>query len=108
MKVKLLLDECVDQRLAKELRGHVVTTVPRMGWASKRMASFWRLAEQQFEVFITTDQNLSFQQNLIKFNIAVLVLYAPTNRLMDLKPLVPEILTALPTVKIGQVLNIGV
>jgi hypothetical protein len=42
MKVKLLLDECVDQRLAKELRGHVVTTVPRMGWASKRMASFWR------------------------------------------------------------------
>jgi len=105
--VKLLLDECVDQRLARELQGHVVTTVPRMGWASKKNGDLLALAEQQFDVFITTDQNLSFQQNLTKFNIAVLVLCAPTNRLIDLKPLVPEILAALPTVMIGQVLNIG-
>lgn len=58
--MKLLLDECVDQRLAKELSGHVVTTVPRMGWASKKNGELLKLAEQQFDVFITSDQNLSF------------------------------------------------
>ena len=106
--MKLLLDECVDRRLAKELRDHKVTTVPRMGWAGKKNGELLALAEQQFDIFITTDQNLSFQQNLAKFDIAVLVLYAPMNRVVDLKLLVPEILDALPTAKIGQVLKIGV
>ena len=104
--MKLLLDECVDHRLARELRGHVVTTVPRIGWAGKKNGELLALAEQQFDVLITTDQNLSFQQNLTEFNIAVLILCAPTNRLVDLKPLVSDILAVLPTVKIGQVLNI--
>ncbi len=105
--MKLLLDECVDQRLGRELLGHAVSTVPKMGWASKKNGELLSLAEQHFEVFITTDQNLSFQQNLTKFKIAVLVLCAPTNRLADLKPLVPEILSVLPAIKIGEVLSIG-
>ena len=104
--MKLLLDECVDWRLARELRGHFVTTVPRMGWAGKENGELLTLAEQQFEVLITTDQNLFFQQNWTKFKIAVVVLCAPTNRLEHLKPLAPDVLAALPTLKSGQVLNI--
>jgi len=76
--VKLLLDECVDRRLARELQGHSVETVPHMGWAGKKNGELLKLAEQQFDVFITTDQNLSFQQNLAKFKIAVIVLFAPS------------------------------
>jgi hypothetical protein len=104
--VKLLLDECVDRRLARKLHGHTVETIPHMGWAGKKNGELPRLAEQQFDVFITTDQNLSFQQNLPRFNLAVLILYAPTNRLVDLIPLVSQILAALPNIKIGQTMHI--
>jgi hypothetical protein len=85
--VKLLLDECIDQRLAKDLGGHDVRTVPQMGWAGIKNGALLTLAEDEFDVFITVDRNLSFQQNLPKFNIAVLVLHATSNRLADLKPL---------------------
>jgi hypothetical protein len=60
------------------------------------------LAENEFDVFITVDRNLSFQQNLSKFHIAVLVLRAQSNRLADLKPLAPKILSLLPTLTKGR------
>ena len=65
------------------------------------------LAEQPFEVFVTVDRNLSFQQNLPNYNIAVIILRARTNRLQDLRPLVPELLTSLSSAKRGDVLWIG-
>jgi hypothetical protein len=105
--VKILLDECVDRRLAKELSGHLVETVPKMGWAGLKNGDLLTLAEKQFDIFITVDRNLSLQQNLPRFNIAVLVLHAPTNRLEDLKLLVPNILAVLPTAKVRQVVTIG-
>jgi len=105
--VKLLLDECVDRRLARELQGHSVETVPHMGWAGKKNGELLKLAEQQFDVLITTDRNLSFQQNLPKFKIAVMVLFAPSNRLVDLRPLVPKVLAELSKAKAGQVMQIG-
>ncbi len=64
-------------------------------------------AEGQFDVFITVDRNLYFQQNPSKFQIAVLILHARTNRLMDLRLLVPEILSALERIKPGEIVNLG-
>ncbi|HEX8148219.1 MAG TPA: DUF5615 family PIN-like protein [Pyrinomonadaceae bacterium] len=106
--MKLLLDECIDRRLAKNLTGHDVTTVPQMGRAGIKNGALLTLAENEFDVFITVDRNLSFQQNLPKFNIAVLVLHASSNRLADLQPLAPEILAALPTLTKGDAQHIGV
>jgi hypothetical protein len=100
--VKLLLDECIDRRFAKELAWHDVKTVPQMGWATKKNGELLALAETEFDVFITVDRNLSFQQNLPKFNIAVLILRAPSNRLADLKLLVPKILSILPSLVKGR------
>ena len=60
------------------------------------------LAEADFDVFITVDRNLSFQQNLPKFSIAVLVLHAPSNRLADLRLLTSKILSVLPTLTKGK------
>lgn len=97
--MKLLLDECIDRRLARELTAHEVKTVPQRGWAGTKNGQLLALAEAEFDVFITVDRNLSFQQNLPTFNIAVLVLQASSNRLADLKPLVPKILAILPTVE---------
>ncbi|WP_439346415.1 hypothetical protein [Vacuolonema iberomarrocanum] len=60
------------------------------------------LAANNFDVFITVDRNLPFQQNLQQFDIAIVVLHTASNRLADLKPLAPKILTVLPTVQKRQ------
>lgn len=66
-----------------------------MGWGGLDNGELLAKAEKEFDVFITADRNLTFQQNLPKFGIAVLVLRARTNRLKDLIPLVPKIVDTL-------------
>ena len=105
--MKILLDECVDERLAHDIVGHEVLTVRQMGWKGRKNGELLTLAGKHFDAFVTTDRNLSFQQNLTRFSIAVLVLTAPTNRLSDLRPVVPELLKALPLLQKGEVLEIG-
>lgn len=100
--MKLLLDECIDRRLARELSNCLVKTVPQMGWATIKNGELLALAEKEFDIFITVDRNLSFQQHLLKFNIAVLVLHAPSNRLDDLKNLIPKIIAVLPELEKGK------
>ena len=75
--MKLLLDECIDRKLATEFSSYEVKTVPQMGWAGVKNGQLLALAEAEFDVFITVDRNLSFQQNLPQFNIAVIVLHSP-------------------------------
>jgi hypothetical protein len=105
--VRVLLDEFVDRRLARELTGHDVSTVPQMGWAAAKNGELLTLAEKQFDVFLTVDRNLSFQQHLPRFALAVIVVHAPTNRLQEILPLVPQILAILPTAKRGEVTRVG-
>ena len=105
--MKILLDECVDQRFRKELGGHQVSTVQEAGWAGKKNGELLALASGIYEVFITVDRNLHFQQNVIKLDLAVLILSAETNRLADLKPLGPSVLAALATAKRGEFLLIS-
>lgn len=100
--MKLLLDECIDRRLAKEFPGHWTRTVPQMGWATIKNGQLLRLAEKEFDVFVTVDRNLAFQHHLPKFRIAVAVLRASSNRLSDLKPLAPLLLATLPSLKPGR------
>lgn len=106
--MELLLDECIDRRLARELLGHSVRTATQMGWATFKNGVLLSLAEKEFDVFITVDRNLSFQQNLSRFDIAILVLRAQTNKLEDLRPLVPKILTSLAKIKPKQTITIGI
>lgn len=105
--MKLILDECIDRRLTQEFIGYEIKTVPQMGWAGTKNGKLLALIEKEFDIFITVDRNLSFQQNLSQFNIAVVVLQAKSNRLMDLKPLVPKILDILSTVVKGQAVVIS-
>jgi predicted nuclease of predicted toxin-antitoxin system len=105
--VKILLDECLDWRLGRDLTGHDVRTVPQMGWAALKNGELLRRAQGEFEVFLTTDQNLEHQQNVQSFSIAVVVLRAKTNKLSDLQSLVPELLAKISSCKPGAVLSIG-
>ncbi|MFN0069366.1 MAG: DUF5615 family PIN-like protein [Limisphaerales bacterium] len=100
--MRLLLDECLDRRFARELSGHFVRTVPQMGWATIKNGRLLRLAEHSFDVFVTVDRNLSFQQHLPRFKIAVAVLKARSNRLEALRPLAAPLLAALPGLKMGE------
>jgi predicted nuclease of predicted toxin-antitoxin system len=101
--VRILLDECVDRRLAREIAGHEVVTVPDAGWASAKNGDLLALAQTNFDAFVTVDRNLFFQQRLLSFSIAVVVLRARTNRLVDLRPLVPKLLEVLASAKRGEV-----
>ena len=105
--MKILLDECVDRRLARELADHSVITVPRRGWAGIKNGDLLALAEKEFDVFITVDRKLATQQDLTKFKIAVALLRARTNRLEDIRPLAPELLEKLPRASAGVLTIIG-
>jgi hypothetical protein len=104
--VKVLLDECVDRRLAAEIQGHEVTTVPDAGWAGLTNGDLLARAQHAYDVFVTTDHHLPFQQDLSRFSIAVIVLRASSGRVTELRRLVPRLLAVLPVVKRGQVMSV--
>jgi hypothetical protein len=101
--LNLLLDECIDRRFGRLLTWHDVSTVPGMGWAGVQNGELMRLAEQRFDAFITVDRNLSYQQDLSNFSIAVIVLRARSNRLVDLQPFAAKVLAELPNLRTGEV-----
>ena len=67
--MKIFLDECVDRRLARDIIGHDVKTARQMNWTTIKNGELLALAADQFDVFVTVDRNLSFQQNLGSFPI---------------------------------------
>jgi hypothetical protein len=106
--MRLLLDECVPRPLLRDLTGHDAHHVVDMGWSSKRNGELLELMlAERFEALLTVDQNLPFQQNVRASGIAVVVAVARTNRVKELRPLVPKVLDALRDVKPGEVVNVS-
>jgi hypothetical protein len=99
----LLLDECIDRRLARDIPGHEVFTVVGLDWAGIRNGALLSRAAGRIDAFITVDRNLALQQRIDALPFAVLVLRARSNRLTDLRPLVPLLLAALSTIRPGEV-----
>ncbi len=77
-------------------------TVPQLGWAGIKNGALMTLAEKDFDVFVTVDRNLSFQQDLSKFDIRVVVLRAASNRFQDLSPFAEQILEDLSKFRSGE------
>jgi hypothetical protein len=100
--VKVLLDECVDWRLIRDLTEHEVHTVRGTGWTGIKNGKLLALASESFDVLLTVDGNLGFQQNIATQDVAVVVLSARTNRLADLRRLVPDLLAMLPGCRPGE------
>jgi hypothetical protein len=106
--MRLLLDECVPRPLLRDLNDHDVHHVVDMGWSSKRNGELLQLmVAERFEALLTVDRNLPFQQNLRASGIAVVVVVAGTNRVKELRPLMPKVLEALRNVKAGDVISVG-
>jgi hypothetical protein len=100
--MRLLLDECMPRVLCADLSGHDCRTVSQMNWRGLKNGMLLARAREEFEVFITVDRNLRHQQNLKKFNIAVMVLLTRNNDYDELKQFVPKIVAALATISIGD------
>ena len=105
--MRLLLDESLPRGLKRHLSAHEVATVPEQGWAGKSNGELLRLAEEEFDAFLTADQNVEFQQDLRAYKLAVIVLAAQTTRLEDLEPLVSEVLSALEVAQLGEVVRVS-
>jgi predicted nuclease of predicted toxin-antitoxin system len=104
--MRLLLDECLPRRLKGQLEPHAVTTVPEAGLAGVKNGALLRRAAGMFDVFVTVDANLRFQQNLAELPLSIIVLRAVSNDISDLMPLVPAVLEALATIQPGAVVEI--
>ena len=104
---KLLLDECIPRKFKNDFSGHDCLTVPEAGWAGKKNGELLSLAESAgFQMFVSLDQGIEFQQNLTGRNIAVILLRAKSNRLADLIPLVGKILMSLSSIEPGPLVRI--
>jgi len=105
--MRLLLDECVPKRLGRLLAPHDVQTVQQAGWGGLKNGDLLTRAAEAFDVFVTVDQGIRYQQNIVAYDICVAALAARTNDIKDLSPLVPQLLEVLVDAKPGQVLRVA-
>jgi predicted nuclease of predicted toxin-antitoxin system len=105
--MRVLIDECLDWRLCRALTGHYCVSVQKMGWSGFTNGALLEKAEQEFDVFVTGDRNLSFQQDVAGFNIALVILSADSTQLSHTLPLMPKLLALLPSLQSGQIVNIA-
>lgn len=104
--MKLLLDECTPKRLKRDFAGHQTFTVDDVGLKGFKNGALLLAAAGQFDVLITVDRKMPFQQNLVTLQLAVVVLIAKPNRYPELQLLVPKTLEALKTIKSGDIVTI--
>jgi predicted nuclease of predicted toxin-antitoxin system len=105
--MRILLDECIPHQLRTAIVGHEVTTVQYRGWSGVKNGELLsKMRAAQIEVLVTRDGNLSFQQNVASSGISVVLLMAPTNDVVDLRPLLPRLLVELSILRPGQVVEV--
>jgi len=94
-----LLYECMPKKLALELPEHDVRTVVQAGWSGTKSGALLRLAAESYDVFLTVDQNLQYQQDKNSLPLPVVVLVALSNDIDDLTPLMPSAKLLLSTIQ---------
>jgi predicted nuclease of predicted toxin-antitoxin system len=104
--MKLLLDECTPKRLKSDFAEHDVYTVDDAGLKGFKNGALLQRANDEFDVLVTVDQNIPFQQNFTHPSLAIVILIAHSNRYSELRTLVPKVLEALVTIKAGDVVRI--
>src|SRR6188508_321616 len=97
--MRILLDESLPEELQAELPGHEVRTVREMGWSGLKNGELLARCVGQFDLFLTADQNLPFQQNLKALPVSVAILVAKSNRIADLRPLIPKLIDSLAALR---------
>ena len=104
----MLLDECVPRKLKSELPGHDVRTITEMGWSGIKNGPLLRRAAQEFDVFLTVDQGVEYQQNLFGLDLAIVVMVAATNDIDDIRPLMPRVRQTLGSALPGSIIRVQI
>src|SRR5215468_6034158 len=102
--MRVLLDECVPRALRNDIPGHEVKTVAEVGWAGVKNGELLRLAAAEFDLLITVDRNLEYQQNFEGLSLAVIVVDAASNDITVLRSLMPAVLAAIAQTRPGLVM----
>ena len=107
MRLRILLDECVHAGVRAAFPNHAVKTVTESGWRSTKDGQLLLFAEGRFDVLVTVDRRLEFQNALPKFRLGFVIAHVRSNRLQDFIPLFPDLLAAAHSVRPGEILHIG-
>jgi hypothetical protein len=102
--MKVLLDECITRYLKRDFIGHEVLTVEEARFKGLKNGRLLQAASGRYDVLVTVDQNLQYQQNLKNFGIAIIVLKAQRSTYPMLKPLMPQVLETLEKIKPGEII----
>jgi|SRR5437899_10035040 len=107
--MKVLIDECAPKALKAFLikHGHESLTVQEAGWAGKQNGELLKLAEDRFDVLVTVDTSLRYQQNLKGRRIAIVILEYSSNRLEHLRQYFPACASAIDKIKPGEIVQLG-
>lgn len=98
--MKILIDECVPHILRKKLSNLDITSVQHAGWAGIKNGTLLKLAEDAYDVFISSDKNLQYQQSVTGRKLAIVIL--PSNQLPIVENLLPQLEEALRAIKAGD------
>jgi predicted nuclease of predicted toxin-antitoxin system len=105
--MKILLDECLPRKFRNHFPNHDSQTVPEALLAGKKNGELLALAEnQRFDIFMTVDKGIAYEQNLAGRKIAILILRAKSNRLIDLVPLLDSCQNAMRSIRPGEIVRI--
>ena len=104
--MRILLDECLPQKLARELTGHNVETVPQAGWSGVKNGELLRRAASDYEALITIDRRFAEGQS-VPPSLLLILLVARSNRIEALRPLVPALLQTLASARKGERIRVG-
>ncbi len=108
--IRVLLDECLPKKLKYRIQeldsGFDAKTTPEMGWGSLSNGRLLSVDEKEFDVFVTSDKNLSFQQSISKSSIQVVLLVAQTNIYEDLIPLIKKLPVVIKSHKPGRFIEV--
>jgi predicted nuclease of predicted toxin-antitoxin system len=104
--MRILIDECLDWWLCRSLPGHVCTSVQKMGWSGVQNGELLGKANAEFDVFITGDRNLAFQQITSTYNLTIVVLHADNIQLPATRALMSQVGEVLKTSKLGAIVDI--
>jgi predicted nuclease of predicted toxin-antitoxin system len=107
--MRILIDECAPRALKKHLinQGHESRTLQEAGWSGKENGELLSLAEATFDVLVTVDTNLQYQQNLTRRKIAIVVVQSSSNRLEHLRQHFPALVLALEKIRPGEIVQVG-
>jgi predicted nuclease of predicted toxin-antitoxin system len=107
--MKILIDECLPAALKGKLiaMGHECQTVRQAGFGAKKNGELLTLAESRWDVLLTSDRNIKYQQNMAGRSVSILILCVKTNRMKDVLPLMPACAQALLSIRPGQVVEVG-